>query len=484
MSKRSSVGLVLLAAAPFLGHVVACDSAAPQTSGGAGGASGVTSSPSASVSSSASTAGSGGAGGDDGLPEDEPEAPSSSSSGSMLEGTDPKPLPPDHPGGWTTSTLVVSEARMVLDEQDNDRVELGFIELDSSTTQTACSGEGPRAVRTFYSWTDAGYEPGDCPSDKNGPVNFARWDHIGPADVDGCPGQDAFVEDGKPATRPFLAECAPHATSGFGDPAARKQYLGHYLYDAVARTLTFRYDVKGACKKEYFRDMTMDASGKLLSARLDGERTGDTTSVSRGIGTTVGYAFGSPTPMSKGASFAATTDALRTRTFLADAWRFRESRKQNPPQPEHHMKDSALGFKPKDCKATIAYDHFCVGAEPDEAPFLKACADSPTPKTAFLRWLVFPFGQKSPRENLYWGWHAQKAKGWSGCYHRGSHSNPALQVVDADGVFRGYVGVEMQSSADTLEDGGQLVPNPKGYLDTDYRAWRWIEAGYEPIVSK
>jgi hypothetical protein len=439
------------------------------------------------ASQSASTNGSGmggsGESGDDGLPEDEPEAPSSSASGSMLEGTDPKPLPPDHPGGWTKSTLVFSEARMALDEEDNDRVELGFIELDATVTEPACSGDGPRAVRTFYSWTDGGYDKGDCPKDTVEGVNFARWDHVGPADVDGCPGQDAFVENGKPATRPFLDECAPHATSGFGDPAARKQYVGHYLYDAAERTLTFRYQVNGVCKKEYFRDLTMDANGKLLSARLDGERTGDTSSVSRGLGTTLGYAFASTAPMSKGAPFAETTNALRTRTFLADSWRFRESRKQNPPQPEQHMKNSALGFKPKDCKATIAYDHFCVGAEPDEAPFLKECADSPTPKTAFLRWLVFPFGDKSPRENLHWGWHAHKASGWTGCYHRGSHSNPALQVVDSDGAFRGYVGIEMQSSAATVEDGGDWVASPKGYLDTDYRSWRWIEAGYEPVVA-
>ncbi|MBM4356871.1 MAG: hypothetical protein FJ096_02050 [Deltaproteobacteria bacterium] len=482
MTRLHLLGLAAAGLTPFFfaGACGSTDATSPTGSG----ATTATTSAGATASVTSGSGGVGGAGAtDDGLPEDEPDDTSSSSSGSMLDGTEPPALPLDHPGGWAKSTLVFSEAKMVLDEEDNERVQLGWIELNSTANAPACGGDGPKAVRTFYSWTHGGYEPGDCPSDKKDKVDFARWDHVGPDLVDNCPGKDAWLEDGKPATRPFLFDCPAHVTSGFGDPAARTKYVGHYQYDPANRTLVFRYDVDGQCRKEYLRDLTLDKTGKLLGAVLDGVKTGDTSSKSRGLGNTLGYAFASSTPIGTGASFAETTEALRTRTFLADAYRFRESRKLNPPQPEHHHENSAVGFKPENCKPTVAFDHACGEPDPGDPPYLKECASTPKPSTAFLRWLVAPFQKTSPREHLYWGWFARHAPSWTGCYHRGSHANPALQVVDSDGNFRGYVGVEMQRAAATEQTNSGYIDDPDNHLDTDYRTWRWVEASFEPILK-
>lgn len=53
-----------------------------------------------------------------------------------------------------------------------------------------------------------------------------------------------------------------------------------------------------------------------------------------------------------------------------------------------------------------------------------------------------------------------------------------MQVVDAAGAFRGYVGVEIQRSAQTAGQG--QVP-PDAWLQTDYRVFRWIEEGFQEL---
>ncbi|MEN9796519.1 MAG: hypothetical protein RL653_215 [Pseudomonadota bacterium] len=423
---------------------------------------------------------------------EEPQGPDDdgSSSGSNLSGrTTAPPLPPGNPGGWANATFVFSQARMVKNAQDDDFVQLGWVVLNAGATATACGGTGPKVVKNYYQWKHSDYAPGDCPSDKKDGVDFARWDHAA-LNVDGCPGKTGFVENGQPATRPFLSNCDAHVTSGFGDPAGRRPVLtGNYNYDPAARTLVFRFDVNGTCKKEYYRDLTLDAAGQLLAMRLDGTKTGDTTATSRGTGATHGYAYGSPKTMSQAAPFSTSMQALAaaaqvgsTAFFLSDTWRLREARTG---QPEHQNDNSRLGMSPQSCKTGVYYDHSCASVDPqvNEPPYLAECAQQPN-KTAYLRWLVNPFPATSPREQLYWAWHAHHAPNWTGCYHRGSHANPMLQVVDAQGSFRGYVGVEMQRSAKTEPaSGGGYRAATDSYEETDYRVWRWIQSGYEEIVG-
>jgi hypothetical protein len=390
---------------------------------------------------------------------------------------DRAPLDPERPGGWSTATFVFAQARMNPDGQNDEWVRIGWLELDESEQVEACGGTGPRARRSHHHWDhDGDYPIGDCDEDVKDGVDFARWDHSEVL-VDDCPGAGAWVEaDGSASSRAFLHDCPAHYTAGYGDEAERSTWEGHYIYDAEDRTLTLRYEVNGNCKKEYYRDLTHDAEGALLAMALDGERTGDSSSTNRGIGATHGYAYGSSWGLTDSASFEESLTAVRDRSILQDGWRVREDRGDDPPL-EHYQQDDELGFAPASCGAAVGYDHSCNSAD-GEDPFLAECAESQPMETAYLRFLVDPFPERDSREHLFWGWHAAHTPDWSGCYHRGSHAMPMLQVLDAGGAFRGYVGIEIQRSAETTGHG--QVPDD-AWTETDYKVIRWIEDGYQEL---
>lgn len=389
------------------------------------------------------------------------------------------PLHPDRPGGWVRSTFVFGQARMVEDGVNDDQVTLGWLELDEEAEGTACGGSGPRVRRTFHKWADdENYPEGDCDQDRKDGVDFQRWDHAA-VRVDDCPGLGAWAEaDGSVATRTFLSDCPAHVTAGFGEEAHRATWEGWYGYDPAARTLTLRYEVNDTCKKEYYADLTHDAAGRLLAMRLDGSRTGDTSSTSRGLGATHGFAYGSSAGLAVVPSFDEGVAALRDREIRADAWRFREDRGDGA-SLEHYQEDKILGYTPVACRDDVAYHHSCVAADGHD-PYLLECARESPPTTAYLRFLVDPFPDRASRKHLYWAWHAHHAGSWQGCYHRGSHANPLLQVVDASGAFRGYVGVEIQRSAETTGEGE--VPED-AWRQTDYRVFRWVEAGFQELAA-
>lgn len=393
------------------------------------------------------------------------------------------------PGNWAQSTLVFSQGRMVRNGVDDEFIQLGWVALDASKTQRACGVNGPAATKTYYAWKHGSYPPGSCQDDKKDGINFARWDHAVLRNVDGCPTKDKFVEYGQVATRPFLSNCDAHVTSGFGNPARRKPVLnGNYVYDAAARTLALQFEVNGGCRREYYRDLVLDAGKTLLSLRLDGAKSSDVHAPLEGNGATHGYAYLSPRPISYAASFSQSMQTLRDSAlpgkpqsdwFLADGWRFREARGAG--QPERQYRNDQVTIQPEFCKTGVYSNHTCGGAGPGEPPYLAKCAAAGAAKTAYLQWYINPF-PNTPREQLYWAWHAHKAKSWNGCYHRGSHANPLLQVVDANGTFRGFVGVEMQRSASTEEkpaDSGRFQVPADSFKQTDYRVWRWIQNGYD-----
>jgi hypothetical protein len=426
-------------------------------------------------------------GDDSGLPADSSAGDTSSSTGDTHEtaGSDDTalaperaPLDPERPGGWRRSTFVFAQARMNPDGWNDEWVRIGWLELDEDEQVEACGGTGPRVLRTFHHWDHAGdYPEGDCDEDVKDGVDFARWDHS-EVTVDDCPGAGAWVEaDGGPTSRAFLRDCPAHVTAGFGDEAERTTWEGHHIYDADARTLTLRYSVNGNCKKEYYRDLTHDADGALLAMALDGDRTGDTSSSNRGIGATHGYAYGSSHGLTEAAAFDEALEAVHDREILQDAWRIREDRGGDPPL-EHYQDDDDLGFAPVACGAAVGYDHSCNSADGD-APYLAECAALDPMETAYLRFLVDPFPDRDSREHLFWAWHAAHDPNWTGCYHRGSHAMPMLQVLDSTGAFRGYVGIEIQRSAQTDGTGG--VPDD-AWLETDHKVFRWIEQGFQELA--
>jgi hypothetical protein len=414
---------------------------------------------------------------DDGNDEDPDDEDPDDDDSAVDDGSGRAPLHPDRPGGWTRSTYVFSQTRAVEDQQNDEWVQLGWFELDEDEVSSACGGSGPRVTRTFYRWAhDETYPVGTCEQDQKNGVDFRRWDHTG-VDVDACPGSGGWVDDdGDPTADPFLFDCPAHVPAGFGDEVSRRTWVGWYDYDPAERALILKYDVNDACRKEYYRDLTHDAAGSLLGMKLDGARSGDTSATWRGIGGTHGYAYGSPAMISTSAPFDEGIQAIAERTFLMDAWRYREGRADGDPL-QHYQVDDAVGYQPVSCGGSVWFDHSCVPGD-GYAPYLPACADADPPKTAYLRFWVDPFPAQDSREHLYWAWHAHHAPNWTGCYHRGSHSNPLLQVVDAAGAFRGYVGVEIQRSAQTAGPG--QVP-PDAWLQTDYRVFRWIEGGFQEI---
>jgi hypothetical protein len=371
-----------------------------------------------------------------------------------------RPLPPSHPGGWPRSTFVFSEGAMRANNVNDDWVEVGWFELDSTVQVTTCGVSGPRVKRSWFHWAhDATYPAGDCTKDRDVNGSHKRWDHSTVL-VDGCPGADraglsGFVDaQGRP--KALLANCPAHITAGFGEASSKKTRLGRYAYDAARRTLVFTYQEGNRCVSESFRGLSSDAGGGLLSMALDGAATGR----AGGTGATHGFAYGSSAPITRFVTLTQGAQDLRTRNFKEASWQFREGKGAvTPPQP-----DKTLGYRPGMCRnrQDVAYQHSCNSGEGTTESYLKECHPR---RRAYLKFIVDPFPNRSSRENLFWGWHADKDARWTGCYHGGSHSKPLLQIIDAAGNFRGYVGVEIQRSS-------------KGHSDTDFEVFRWIEDGF------
>lgn len=377
------------------------------------------------------------------------------------------------PGGWMTSTFVFAQGRLDANGADDDWVELGWVEVNAEREVVACGAPGPAATRTFYRWTHGRYPQGTCSRDAvrdatGRRVELRRWDHTDVV-VDGCPGAGAWVEGGEASVRAFLVDCPAHVTAGFGRPEERKVREGHLQYDAAAGRVTFRYDVGGRCVKEYYGGLRLDPSGALLSLDLNGERTRDTSAASRGTGATHGYAFASSAPIAQAVTLDHAMEQMAAKTVLTDAWRLREARRGELPQPEHYRVDKVWAHQHARCREGIWFDHSCPDKDVHPA-YLAECAAQATPSTAYLRFFLDPFPETDSREQLYWAWHAHHSD-WSGCYHRGSHSTPLLQIIDSAGAFRGFVGIEMQRT--------QAVDDPRSFEQTDYKVLRWIEAGFE-----
>ncbi len=385
----------------------------------------------------------------------------------------PRPAPPpDHPGGWRESHFVFSQAALRANGDNDDWVQLGWFTLSADESRTACGVTGPKVRRVSYRWAhDARYPAGDCPQDVKGGVRFDRWDHTA-VGVQQCPGVGAWVEsDGRPATRPFLYDCPAHVPAGYGKQEAREALEGTYLYDAAAGTLRLFYAAPTAgggvvCKKEFYQHVTLSEDGQLVSMSLDDRRSDEPIS----LGGTHGFAYGSPAPLDAELPLAQSAATLGS-GFLERTHKLKEER-----ATPLESSEGVVTYQPARCRDEVYFDHSCNAK--DAPPFLAECARRPG-KTAYLRFWVDPFPARASREQLFWAWHALHAPNWTGCYHRGSHSYPSLQVIAADGSFRGYVGVELQRSA-AIEGGREA---PQAHLKTDYKVFRWIKAGSQELAA-
>ncbi len=387
------------------------------------------------------------------------------------------PLNSIHPGGWIKSSFVFSQARIQEDLQDNEWVQLGWFNLHTDVQFTACGSSGPKVERIFYRWSHSNYPVGNCDQDIKDQVHFRRWDHSS-VDVNECPGLGAWTEaNAQISQREFLYDCPAHLPASFGNRNEQITYEGNYIYDSINKTLILRYAVPSAsgviCKKEYYHHLIHDQNTKLLAMKLDGEKSSDLSVDYRGLGGSHGYAYGSQADIS---IFVSLDQAMLhinqpEKIYVSDAWRFRENRDGEAPL-EHYQINQPLNDQPILCKPNVYFHHSCESTN-QYPPFLHQCAPS---KTAYLRFWIDPFPELNSRENLYWAWHAHHAPNWTGCYHLGSHSNPLLQIIDSDGIFRGYVGIEIQRSAQTI--GINQTPID-AYQKTDYRVFRWVEKGFE-----
>jgi hypothetical protein len=384
------------------------------------------------------------------------------------------------PGGWRAATYVFSAAAMRSNDRADDRVELGWIETDADRPAvTTCGGTGPWTRRSFHRWSHNGYPRGDCAQDIIRGVAFRRWDHVA-VRVDDCPGAGSWSRNGSPTAESFLRSCPAHVPAGFGQSAQRITWTGRYTHDPARGQLVFHYDTPEGCQREYYRDLTVAPDGALVSMTLDGALSRDTGTRARGLGNTRGYAYGSSTGIATAAPFREAIAALAdpARTFLEDAWHLREADSAPGADGDHDQVNDPLGLRPRSCREGVAFDHSC-GSQPGEQPYLRECAAAGAGRTANLRFLIDAFAPRRAREMLFWEWFAHHAGDWSGCYHNGSHARPVLQIVDANGRFRGLVGVEIQRSQRTVASGGGYAADPDGYLHTDYRVFRWIERGLQ-----
>ncbi len=375
-------------------------------------------------------------------------------------------LPPPSLPEWPTSTLVFSQGRLAPNGVDDDRVELGYVEIDARREVDVCGGPGAWARRTAYVYTHATASGGGCPGDQRPDASAARWDHVAPT-VDDCPGPEAWVDDA-----PFLFDCPAHVPAGFGREAGRRVVEGQARLDPEAGTLVLRFDDAGRCRKEYYRDLRASEDGALVAMDLDGARTADQSATHRGTGATHGFGFLSPAPADAGVPLADAMARFRASPVVERKWKLVEER------PELELDEGAeIGDRYDACGPVVFHGHRC--ARGDTPPYLDECAARGDGRTAYLAFVVDPFPGRPDRANLLWEWHAfhgvtRAGAGQStGCYHRGSHVYPMLQVVDAGGVARGWVHVELQRSQRELDDG------TFDWTRTNYKVGRWIERGYE-----
>ena len=374
------------------------------------------------------------------------DAPSGSDVSHALDAQDPSDASaPTQPGGWQRASYAFTAARMTENgDAFDEHVQLGFFSLDGTTTYDFCGGVVPSARRVYWEFSRLDRPAGDCDQDS---VSPARFDHAENVVVDQCP-PDALWTDG---IADVHSDCAPHVTAGFGKEATQRVLEGQFIYDESESTLVFRWNVDGACRKEYW---TVTARAGLVALALDGEKTADVSSVHRGTGSTDGWAYGSSAAMTDHVPFEAAVTAYKARSF----GKREQSFVADTRAPVSSGVLDAQGWTR--C-GDVYYATSCHTEDAAHPAYLDACEEGVS--SAYLKWLSDPFSEDN-RFNHVWGWHAFKGDG--SCYHKGSHSWPLVQVIDSAGTFRGWLGLEYQESGTSAEQ-------------DNYKVFRWIEQGYE-----
>ena len=351
------------------------------------------------------------------------------------------------PNGWDSSWFVFAQGRLKDNGKNDERVELGWYELRAGDTVSACGGSGPKVKKRFHAWAHEDYLQGDC-------GGRDHWDH-GSTVVDNCPGGAEWTK-GYSLPR---GGCQAHVPSGFGEAGNQTVWTGRFKWDDTTSPtrMTFFFSVDGKCQKEYWAART-DAD--LIVAQLNGDKTGNRDG-DQGTGATHGFAYGSNRNLETFKGLDTAVGFLRTTAIIEDVYWLRE----HDGFLSTLNKAKPFGDYAK-CRDGVWFNHNCVDPPTNDAdhtePYLDQC---PAGKTAYLNFIMQPFSSAS-RQNLHWGWHAGHL-GWRGgpsdaqCYHGGSHSRPFFQIIDRNGEFRGYVGIEFQRDAASWDL-------------TNYKVMRWV----------
>lgn len=329
---------------------------------------------------------------------------------------------------------------------NDEFVQIGFYRFEPSQTATACSFTGPKALKLYWHWGPGNRPAGTCTSDNL--VSVSRWDHAGPDVVDNCPSAASWA----PNSAVLHGSCPAHITAGFGRSASMITFTGNYEYDAAAGTMTFRWlDLKGVCRKEYWNLKRVATEGgvtELVSLELDGARTGDTTTKWRGTGNTHGFALGS----------SQSTTAWVPQDVVAE----RYSGSTVFTNSDYSFYGNVISYASGGGQGSwqrcgghpnVLFQYSCHKEDANTTPDLVACnkpdANGNDSGGAYLKYIADAFASNS-RYNVWYSFHALLTQG-AGCYHRGLHSYPLIQVMGSSGAFRGWVGIEYQESDKAMD---------------------------------
>jgi hypothetical protein len=96
-----------------------------------------------------------------------------------------------------------------------------------------------------------------------------------------------------------------------------------------------------------------------------------------------------------------------------------------------------------------------TGYQPSSATSCQAGCVAPYDKDTSIEYYISRIGTADRRDTL-WHWCSCLAKGQT-CYGGNSHVKPMLQILDDDGSFRGWVGVEASFQSGTPNTNGDML---------------------------
>jgi hypothetical protein len=250
--------------------------------------------------------------------------------------------------------------------------------------------------------------------------------------------------------------CPVHIAANWGESAPN---VLNGVWSATATELHFSWNVNGVKKKDYWFIRKKNPTIHLLE--LDGSRTNGADSFYPSE-RTHGFGFGSNARSTGGIPLSIAMGIHNSVDFGMKVYEWSEGQVSSADSLQTKDFVSCNGRDNELWWSFSCYKSDDIGAGCMAANIhshTQSCYDR-LPNGSFteqLRYWSDPWPQVNDRKNARWLWLACHASGTSTCYHGGSHAYPMAQVIDDNGMFYGWVGIEHQDDSGGDENDDLLV---------------------------